>query len=253
VNPEFTTARPFGSILPTGTPNTQLIAENRGQPAPFNPFQLSLDDRTLAGRNRLIVGNRFLPSRAPSRTTRTSIVGWAACDRSLHENWSAEAVAYFSKYNLGLVSGGLLNLNQLNAMISGTATDLNGNAIPALDFFARNPVGTNPGQVTRAQFQTIFGKALQTLESFQQVFDARVSGVPLDLPGGPLGIVLGAEYRNEGFKVEESPAIFVASVTPSIGSTPIGEITRLVPFTRCSVSERADRRCNPGHSVHPQP
>ena len=86
------------------------------------------------------------------------------------------------------------------------------------DFFARNPVGTGFGQVRQADFNTIFGSNIRDQQSFQRAFDLRVTGFPLELPGGPLGVAAGVEYRVEGFKVKDSPEIF-------IGSVPIQEIT----------------------------
>src|SRR6185503_19669341 len=63
-----------------------------------------------------------------------------------------------------------------------------------------------------------FGKNIRAQTTFQRSFDLRVTGFPLELPGGPLGVSAGVEYRVEGFKVSDSPEIFV-------GSVPIGEIT----------------------------
>ncbi len=91
---------------------------------------------------------------------------------------------------------------QLNAMIAGTALDFNGNTIPPLDFFARNPIGTNPGQVTAAQFGTIFGTNIRSQSSYQEVFDGRVTGFPLHLPGGDVGLSFGGEYRLEGIQTD---------------------------------------------------
>jgi iron complex outermembrane receptor protein len=221
VNPEFnvTATQPFGIILPTGTPNTPLIAENRGAPAPFNPFQLSLDNRTLAGRNRLIAGNRFLPFPRVF-TNDTHFYRWLGGLRSqFHENWTAESAIYYSNYSIEFVNAGLIRGDQLNAMIAGTAVDFNGAPIPALDFFARNPIGTGPGQVSLQQFQTMFGKTIRTLHTHQTAFDARITGFPFRLPGGQVGVSFGGEYRTEGFKVDASPEVF-------LGSVPILEINR---------------------------
>ena len=55
------------------------------------------------------------------------------------------------------------------------------------------------------------------MDSYQKAFDARITGFPFELPGGGVGISVGAEYRDEGFKVQDSPEIFV-------GSVPIGVI-----------------------------
>lgn len=55
------------------------------------------------------------------------------------------------------------------------------------------------------------------MSSFQRVFDAKLVGFPFELPGGKIGVSVGAEFRQEGFKVADSPEIFV-------GSVPIGNI-----------------------------
>jgi iron complex outermembrane receptor protein len=219
VNPEFsvTATRPFGVILPTGTPNTPLIAENRGPAAPFNPFQLSLDDRTLSGRNRLIAGNRFLQF-PRTFTNDTYFYRWLGGMRSqFHENWTAESAVYYSNYSIDFINQGLIRGDVLNAMIGGR--DLAGNAIPALDFFAYNPIGTGPGQVSETQFKTIFGKTVRALRTHQTAFDTRITGFPFKLPGGRVGVSFGGEYRTEGFKVDASPEVF-------LGSVPIAEINK---------------------------
>lgn len=197
----------------TGT----LVPEDRGDPAPFNPFQESLDGNSLAGRYRLLAANRY-QSNPRTFTVESNFYRFLAGLRSqISPDWTAEAATYYSNYGIDFVNSGLVNANQLNAMIAGTATDNNGNAIPPLDFFARNPIGTGPGQVSAAQFQTIFGNNIRKLSSYQEVFDGKLVGFPLTLPGGKVGISLGGEYRIEGFKVQDSPEIFV-------GSVPIQEI-----------------------------
>lgn len=183
----------------------------------YNPFQVQIDSSTLSGDARLFANNRYQTN--PRRFTNDSnFYRFLGGLRSqINENWTAEAATYYSKYQIDAVTANLVNANQLNAMIAGTATDFAGNLIPAFDFFARNPVGTSPGQVSQDQFNTIFGNNIRKLDSYQEVFDARVTGFPFKLPGGPLGIAFGGEYRLEGFKVQDSPEIFV-------GSVPIQEI-----------------------------
>ena len=103
-------------------------------------------------------------------------------------------------------------VDQLNNMIAGTAVDNNGAPIPALDFFAVNPIGTGPGQVSSEQFNTLFGTNIRESSSFQRVFDAKLTGFPFELPGGKIGLALGGEFRQEGFRFQDSPEIFVGSV-----------------------------------------
>ena len=73
-------------------------------------------------------------------------------------------------------------------------------------------VGTGPGQLTGAQFNTLFGSNIRSQSSYQEVFDIKVTGFPLHLPGGDVGVAFGAQYEQEGFKLQDSPEIFVGSV-----------------------------------------
>ena len=183
----------------------------------WNPFQLQIDSSTLSGDNRLFANQRYQTN--PRIFTQDSnfyriLVGARS---QITADWMFETAAYYSNYQLDFVNANLVNAPQLNAMIAGTAVDNAGLQIPALDFFARNPVGNGPGQVTADQFATVFGSNFRNLTSFQRVFDAKVVGFPFSLPGGKVGFSIGGEYRVEGFKVSDSPEIFV-------GSVPIGII-----------------------------
>ena len=183
----------------------------------FNPFQESIDGNSQSGNYRLIAAQRYQIT--PRKFTQDSnfyriLLGARS---QITADWSFETAAYYSNYQLDFVNANLVNANQLNAMIAGTALDNNGSPIPPLDFFARNPIGTGPGQVTGEQFATIFGSNFRNLQSFQRVFDAKVVGFPFSIPGGKVGFSIGGEFRVEGFKVADSPEIF-------IGSVPIGII-----------------------------
>ncbi|OAI42346.1 hypothetical protein AYO41_00855 [Verrucomicrobia bacterium SCGC AG-212-E04] len=127
-------------------------------------------------------------------------------------DYNFETAFYYSKYQLTFRQGGLVNGNQLNAILNGTGLDFSGNPIPRFDFFARNPVGRGAGQISAAQFSTIFGTTIRDEESWQKVIDAKFTGFPFKLPAGPFGFAIGGEYRSEGFSVTGSPAIFIESV-----------------------------------------
>lgn len=224
-NENFLNAQPLGNgtgIVILGSQRVDpatgtLVPENRGAPAAFNPFQESIDGNTLSGNYRLFANNRY-QTNPRIFTQNTDFYRILTGLRSeFAKGWNAEIATYYSKYNINFINDNLVNALQLNAMIAGTAVDNSGVPIPALDFFARNPVGTGPGQVSQSQFATIFGKNFRNEQSYQGVFDAKISGFPLKLPGGDLGVAFGGEYRREGFKVQDSPEIFV-------GSVPIQEI-----------------------------
>jgi len=194
-------------------PNTgALVPEDRGAPAPFNPFQLSIDGNTLTGQFRLFANQRF-QNKPRTFTDDSSFYRILAGLRSqISKDWTIEAAGYYSNNSIDFVNSGLVNATQLNAAIAGTAVDFSGNPIPPLDYFARNVVGTGPGQLTGAQFNTLFGSNIRAQSSYQEVFDAKVTGFPFHLPGGDLGVSFGGEYRQEGFKLQDSPEIFVGSV-----------------------------------------
>ena len=197
-------------------PLTGLItAENRGPAAMWNPFQESIDGNTLSGRYRLFANQRYQTNPRIFDQTANFYRFLGGLRSQITPDWMFETAAFYSRYDIEYINRNLVNANVLNAMIAGH--DLDGNAIPALDFFARQPVGTAPNQISQEQFDTIFGSNFRTLDSFQRVFDAKIVGFPFSLPAGKVGITLGGEYRVEGFKAADSPEIFV-------GSVPIGQI-----------------------------
>lgn len=202
----------YDPTMPVSPTNMPLIPEDRGAPAAFNPFQLSIDGNTASGDFRLFANQRF-QNKPRTFTDDSSFYRILAGVRSqIAKDWTVEAAAYYSNDTIDFVNAGLVNATQLNAAIAGTAVDFSGNPIPPLDYFARNVVGTGPGQITGSQFNTLFGSNIRSQSSYQEVFDAKVTGFPLHLPGGDLGVSFGGEYRLEGFKLQDSPEIFVGSV-----------------------------------------
>ncbi len=135
----------------------------------------------------------------------------------INKDWFAEGAAYYSHYTINYVNGGLVNAPVLNSLIAGTDANFVGQTF---DFFSSHPVGESVNGSTPlsvAAYNSIFGENFRKLDSYQKAFDARITGFPFELPGGGVGVSVGAEYRDEGFKVQDSPEIFV-------GSVPIGII-----------------------------
>ena len=202
-------------------PNTgALVAENRGPPAPYSPFNLSIDSNTLTGQYRLFANNRYQTN--PRRFTNDNdfyrVLGGlrSQLTDAQHGNWNLEGAAYYSHYGITFVNQNLVNANVLNALIANQ--DVNGNAIPGqtLDFFALDPINNGPRSIDPVTFNTIFGDNIRRLDTYQRVFDAHITGFPFALPGGEVGVAGGVEYRAEGFKYQDSPEIFIGSVpTPA--------------------------------------
>ena len=209
-----------------------IVPEDRGTPAPFNPFQLSIDSNTLFGNFRLFANQRFQnrPRRFANDSNFYRIL--AGLRSQIAKDWTVETAAYYSADHIDYVNSGLVNATQLNAAIAGTAVDFSGNPIPPLDYFARNVVGTGPGQVSGAQFNTFFGSNIRSQSTYQEVFDGKITGFPFHLPGGDLGIVVGGEYRQEGYKLQDSPENFVGSVP--VQDTNVGRAVKSV-FAEVSI------------------
>ncbi len=219
-NESFLNAQPLNNgtgVIILGSmrvdPDTgELVPENRGAPAEWTPFQESIDGNSQSGNYRLITAQRYQSHPRVFTNDNNFYRALIGLRSQINENWNFETAAYYSQYQINYVNQNLVRADQLNAMIAGTAVDNDGNPIPSLDWFAHNPVGTGPGQVSEAQFDTIFGSNFRDLTSFQRAFDAKLVGFPFSLPGGKVGVSVGGSYDIEGFKVLDSPEIFVGSV-----------------------------------------
>ncbi len=201
---------------PVTPPVQQIVPETRGAPAPFNPFQQSFDSVSAgAGPFRLINAIRFIDRPRIFDNDNTFYRFLGGLRSQINEDWNLETAVYYSKYDISFVNSNLPILTRINEAIAGTG-DFEGNPY---DPFTIVPVGTGPGQLTQDLFNSLFGTNIRRLSSFQRVFDARVTGFPFELPGGKVGVAFGGEYRLEGFKLNNSPEIF-------LGTTPVADINK---------------------------
>jgi len=190
-----------GVVIPAGQVGNGLPPSDPNFiPTIFNPFNTPIDSTTLSGAGRLIAANRYQshPRTFDNDSTFYRVLG--GLRSQINPDWFVEGAAYYSHYTIDFVNGGLVNAPVLNDLIANHQ----------FDFFAANPVGV--GGITGADFNSIFGFDIRKQDSYQKVVDFKVVGFPFQLPGGALGVSVGAEYRNEGFKVIDSPEIFVGSV-----------------------------------------
>jgi iron complex outermembrane receptor protein len=228
----FLNAQPLsiftGIVIPPGRPGLTDVTDPAFDPDPltgnsaiFNPFDEQLDGGVTnpdSPAANLFVANRYNTTNPRQFDNTNNFYRFLGGIRSqITPDWTVEAAVTYSRYDIEYINQNLVLRDQLNAMIAGTAVDGNGNPIPPLDFFAINPIGTAPGQVSKEQFSTIFGSNLRDLTSFQRTFDASLVGFPFELPGGKIGVSFGAAFSQQGFKLVDSPEIF-------IGSVPVGNI-----------------------------
>ena len=203
----------LGSVRVNPATGNTLIPETRGAPAPFNPFQESLDASSQSGPFRLINAMRYQVRPRIFDYDNKFYRFLGGLRSQINENWMFEGAAYYSKYAIDYRNANLPILTQINNAIAGTG-DFAGSP---LDPFAINPIGSGPGQLSPALFSSLFGTNIRSESSFQRVFDAKIVGFPFSLPAGKVGFSIGAEYRLEGFAAVDSPEIF-------LGSTPISDI-----------------------------
>ena len=94
-----------------------VVAENRGAPAPFNPFELSFDqvELGLLGGFGNYIANRFVdhPRTFEQQNDFYRLLG--GMRSQINKDWYAESAFYYSHDEINYVNGGLVLLNKLNA------------------------------------------------------------------------------------------------------------------------------------------
>lgn len=203
------------------TTGVNIPAGGAANPGVYNPFPT---DIFTGAPSDVLVSNRYNNGGLRTFKNDDSFYRLLGGVRSqINKDWFFETAFYYSHDEINYVNGGLVT-NEINQLIAGTDPNFPG---MFWDFFARNPVGEAPapgapaGTVPLSQeaFQAVFQTNFRQLTSYQKVMDARLTGFPFELPGGGVGLSVGAEYRDEGFKLQDSPEIF-------LGSVPIAQIDR---------------------------
>jgi outer membrane receptor protein involved in Fe transport len=200
-----------GVIIPPGN------ADPANGPIVWNPFNFGIGGDFNQGPNgppgtnvnNVTVRNRYQVAPRIFDNNNNFYRFLGGLRSQINEDWMVEAAGYYSKYDINYVNSNLVIADGLNNLIANEG----------LDFFRLDPIGNGPGQVSGDLFATAFGTNIRSLSSFQRVFDAKVVGFPFSLPAGKVGFTLGGEIRLEGFKVKDSPEVFLASV-------PIAEINK---------------------------
>lgn len=123
--------------------------------------------------------------------------------------WKADAYYQFGRNSFRSdLTGGTITLRLLNAIdsvsVNGTATcRINADASAANDDPAcvpLNPFGYANGSTFAAAKAYVTANGYQTNVTTEHVAAANVTGSLFNLPGGPLGIAVGGEYRNDAVK-----------------------------------------------------
>lgn len=168
----------FGDLIYTQTKtysqlNAQPITAILAATNPSNPTTQTMQVR-----------NRFITNPRQYFYDTSTIRGILGARGKIGDKYTWEAGA-----NKNIVDQSYTNKNVVNAVLRADAV-----ANGLINLAARQQA---PGAVEAAGF---FGTALGNATSTLTTYDARMAGELVDLPGGPVGFAVGAEYRVETLK-----------------------------------------------------
>lgn len=165
--------------------------------------------------------------RQGNETNRTLFTGSAALEGNFMD-WDWEVSAQYGQSNLAQVRSRLYKDRHDFAFDVVTAEDgspvcravLEGNE-KAEGCLPLNILGVNDNQ---AALDWVKARPQDNAANIQSIISGFVSGEIFDLPGGPVNLVLGGEYRRETIEMNPDAAqlsgnILLAGVTPAIAAT----------------------------------
>jgi iron complex outermembrane receptor protein len=178
---------------------------------PFNPFGVDL----VAGENYAQIKRRLVEI-GPRRYSQTvdTYYGVATLDGSFslfNHDWFWDINGVYGRNKAKQVFNGNINAAKLQQAI-GPLAGCTGSCVP-FDFF-----GT-PGSVTQAMLDWISFVEHDSSEQKTWDFTGNISGKLFELPGGPLGLAAGVEYRDLKGRYDPDPVI-VAGLGADIPSQP---------------------------------
>jgi len=208
-----------------------------------NPFiprssDPSLDLRTLmaqSGVTSFTLGKGFKdigPGDLNVQNDVFRIVGSAAYD--ITDNWKADLYYQYGRNDFRSdVTGGTITSRIVNALdattgangqpvcrinVDTSTTNDDPNCVPL------NPFGSGQGATFAAAKAYVKANAWQTNITTEHVVAANVTGSLVDLPAGPLGIAVGAEYRSDSVKGDADPLSKTGQFFTGGGSAISGKI-----------------------------
>lgn len=127
----------------------------------------------------------------------------------INDNYSWETAATLNRYQLNYTNPNLADTVNLNEAIANGALN---------PFAMTQTSGVLPGN--------ILGTAFANMVSTLNIFDAKLTGTPFDLPAGKLGFAVGASYSREALQAQPD----VNSIPDANGNIGWAGATSLQPF-----------------------
>jgi outer membrane receptor protein involved in Fe transport len=222
--------------------NTGIVIRNDN---PFLPRSAdpTLDIPTLmaqAGLTSFTLGKGFKdvgPGDLVVKNDVYRVVGSVAYD--IGGGWKADAYYQYGRNKFRSdITGGTIQSRILNALDATTGANgqpvcrINVDAVATNDdpaCVALNPFGSGQGANFAAAKAYVKGNAFQTNNTTQHVVAANVTGPLFELPGGPLGVAIGGEYRSDSVTGEadtlsKSLAFFTGNGSSISGRIKVAEV-----------------------------
>jgi iron complex outermembrane recepter protein len=185
---------------------------------PFNPFGVDIFD----GRRRIVE----IPNRINDVTADTPrILAGLGGDLPVLEGWTWEAAALYTKNSVTNLQGGMIADYRMQQALQGLTRLADGKltwdpATPQSQRVYFNWFGLNSPEMAR--FLTVVDP--QTAEIEYKSYDVSARGSLFDLPGGPVGVAIGAERRQEDFSNIRSDLAATGNLTGGgEGTSSIGD------------------------------
>ena len=181
--------------------------------SPYNPFAGTLDDSNAI---TILASDRFTGHPRTFRQDANFYRVVAGFQGDIIPNYHYDVALNSSRDALTFKNDNLILGPELNAAIAGgydvagnpaeggINSKVDGHLQPALDFFSRNP--------SSASLVGIFGTDVRSFESKFAGVDGKITAFPFNLPAGPVGFVVGGEWRHETLKANIDPQTFLNSV-----------------------------------------
>ena len=209
----------FGVTIPYGAPYNPfagtLSAANEDDITVNNRFtalpRVFRDDtnfyRIVAGVKGVIIPNynyevAFNSSRDFDTFTNPNLVLLGQLDQAIAGGFNAAGLPQAAVFN---AAGALVTPAGAYSMVGPNPASLH--LQPALDFFS---TANSP-----AQLQGITGTSVNVFETKFSGVDGKITAFPFTLPGGPIGVAAGGEYRHEFLHAAADPEVFVDAAQPA--------------------------------------
>lgn len=243
----------------TGVGSPSLVSSSTGSPAGFtNNAGVSLGAAHPQNPFGAAARLRYITSDVGSRTNtmESTFTRFVAGLKGTAKGWDYDAAILHSASEATNTRKGFLRASVLKALLAGTYA---GPGVPLGTFYR---IGADANLNSAALYAALSPEISSTGKSKVDSIDLRVSRELFDLPGGPLGLAMGAEYRSQSMSLTpttftETADIVGLGYSAYEGKNNVAAIYAevLAPITKTvelSAAVRTDRYSDVGSTTNPK-